>query len=111
MHGARSRTAAADSVGSICLLCEHSKDSRTAYPEGGRNGVRRFAAGMHPTRQPDLGVVQRPGSPTRLSACSTRFACRCAAFAAKLKFKLSQAREYAGHYAARGIRRVDSLAQ
>ncbi len=53
------RTAAADSVGSIGLLCEHAIDSRTAYTKRGRDCARGLAAGMHPSRQPNFRPVQR----------------------------------------------------
>jgi hypothetical protein len=66
-----------------------------------------LAARMHPLRQSGLRLVERPRSTDVLSACPTCLAGGCAAFPAKFKFKLGQAGQYAGHHAARDVRRVN----
>jgi hypothetical protein len=56
----------------------------------------RFAAGVHPLRQSSFRLVEGFGSPDVLTTCPARLTCGCAAFPAKLKFKLGQVGKHAG---------------
>jgi hypothetical protein len=80
----------------VILIGEHSVDRGAAYAERGCDRAGGFAAGVHTPGQLSLRLVKRLGSPDRLAACPTRFACRCTALPAKPQFKLGQAGEHAG---------------
>jgi integrase len=61
----------------VILIGEHSVDRGAAYAERGCDRAGGFAAGVHTPDQLSPRLVKRLGSPDRLAACPTRFACRC----------------------------------
>ncbi len=66
---------------------------------------------MHPLRQSSFLRIKRLGTADVLTACPTCLPCRCAAFPAEFKFKLSQAGQNAGHHSPRRVRGIDALTQ
>jgi hypothetical protein len=64
---------------------------------------------VHPLRQPSFRFVERLGSPDRLAACPTRFACSGPPFSAEFQFKFGQACENTGHNPSGGVRPVPDL--
>lgn len=95
----------------VDFLGQNSVDGCTRYAEGGRDRVRGFVAGMHPSSQRRLGIVESLRATDRLTASTPSFTRSRAALATKLQFQLGQRSQDSGHHAARGIRRVDSFAQ
>jgi hypothetical protein len=75
---------------SISIFGKHSVYRCPAQAEALEIQTRRLSACMHPLRQSGFGLVECIRSSDVLSPRPTCLACRCAAAAARLKFKLCQ---------------------
>jgi hypothetical protein len=93
----------------LSLLSQHAVNRGPAHTQRGRDGAGRFTAGVHPLCQSGFGGVECFGAPNSLLPRPTCFPCCSPPFPAYLKFKLSQAGEYAGHHSSGCVRGVNPL--